>query len=84
MDTIRHVHHDQMRSIKIGCSSGLMTFTITLEGDLALSRDLTTDDDLIVAGICRTGLGSYVGNHCRFHFIYDTPGWHILKVPNLL
>ena len=23
-----------------------------------------------------------VGNSCQFHSFYDTPGWHILKVPN--
>ena len=22
-----------------------------------------------------------MGNHCHFHSFYDTPGWHILKVP---
>ena len=25
-----------------------------------------------------------MGNRCHFHSFYDTPGWHILKVPNLL
>ena len=25
-----------------------------------------------------------VGNRCHFHSFYDTPGWPILKVPNLL
>ena len=25
-----------------------------------------------------------MGNRCHFHSFYDTPGWHIIKVPNLL
>ena len=24
------------------------------------------------------------GKRCHFHSFYDTPGWHILKLPNLL
>ena len=37
----QYVHHDQMRSIKIGCGIGFKTFTTTIEDDHDLSNDLT-------------------------------------------
>ena len=40
-DTLQHVHNDQMRFVEIGCDFGLTTFTIMVEGDHALSHDLT-------------------------------------------